>query len=61
MNPILLSVPAACAALGIGRSTLYEWIAAGKIRPIKIGRMTRIKASDLAALVASFEEARDAA
>ena len=61
MEPILLTIPDACAALRIGRSTLYEWIAAGKIRPIKIGRMTRIKASDLAALVASFEEARDAA
>jgi len=61
MEPILLTIPDACAALGIGKGTLYEWIAAGKIRPIKIGRMTRIKASDLADLVASFEEARDAA
>ncbi len=58
---LLLTVPDACAALRIGRSTLYEMIAAGKVRPVKIGRMTRIRASDLAALVASFEEARDAA
>jgi excisionase family DNA binding protein len=58
---LLLTVPDACAALKIGRSTFYEWIAAGKVRPVKIGKMTQIKASDLAALVASFEEARDAA
>jgi excisionase family DNA binding protein len=61
MEPILLTIPDVCAALKIGRSTLYEWISAGKVRPVKIGKMTRIKASDLADLVASFEEARDAA
>jgi excisionase family DNA binding protein len=58
---LLLTVADACAALRVGRSTFYEMIAAGKVRPVKIGRMTRIRASDLAALVASFEEARDAA
>ena len=56
MEPILLTIPDACAALRISRSTLYTWIADGRVRPVKLGKLTRIRTSDLTALIASFEE-----
>ncbi|MBF6285409.1 helix-turn-helix transcriptional regulator [Nocardia cyriacigeorgica] len=31
-------IPEACAALGIGRSYLYELMGAGRIRSVKVGR-----------------------
>ena len=34
----LLAIPAAADALGIGRSMLYEEIARGRIRTVKVGR-----------------------
>lgn len=39
---VLLSVPEAAHRLGIGRSFLYELIAAGQIETITIGRLRRI-------------------
>ena len=38
----VLSVAEAAAALGIGRSKLYEFIAAGEIRAIHIGRLCKL-------------------
>jgi excisionase family DNA binding protein len=34
----LLAIPDAADALGIGRSMLYQQIAAGRIRTVKVGR-----------------------
>ncbi|HET9758073.1 MAG TPA: helix-turn-helix domain-containing protein [Candidatus Limnocylindrales bacterium] len=34
----LLSIPDAADALGIGRSMLYQEIAAGRLRTLKVGR-----------------------
>jgi excisionase family DNA binding protein len=34
----LLSIPDAADALGIGRSSLYEEIASGRLRTLKVGR-----------------------
>jgi excisionase family DNA binding protein len=36
------SVSEACAATSLGRSYLYELIAAGKVRKIKLGKKTLI-------------------
>jgi|SRR6516165_10689820 excisionase family DNA binding protein len=41
------SVNSTCIALDIGRSTLYELIASGAIRTIKVGRRTLITAEEL--------------
>jgi excisionase family DNA binding protein len=41
-QPLLLTVPEAARVLGIGRSTLYELIAAGTIDTVHIGRAHRV-------------------
>jgi excisionase family DNA binding protein len=46
------SVTEACEATSIGRSYLYELIAAGKIRKIKLGKKTLIDVPSLLAAVA---------
>ena len=47
----LLTIPDAARVLSIGRSTLYELIADGRIEVVHIGRSVRVKASDLVAFV----------
>ena len=42
MENILLSIPDACAALSVKRTTLYRLINEGRLRTIKIGRRTLI-------------------
>jgi len=41
-RPLAVRVPEACRLTGIGRSKLYELIAAGEIRVIKVGSITLI-------------------
>jgi excisionase family DNA binding protein len=41
-TPLAVRVPEACRLTGIGRSKLYELIAAGEIRIIKVGSITLI-------------------
>jgi excisionase family DNA binding protein len=36
--PRLLSIKQACRLLGVGRSNLYEMLALGRVRSVKIGR-----------------------
>jgi excisionase family DNA binding protein len=43
----LLTVKDAASILGIGRSTVYELIYAGRIRSVKIGSSRRIRRGDL--------------
>lgn len=43
----LLTVKEAASILGIGRSTVYELIYAGRIRSVKIGSSRRIRRGDL--------------
>jgi len=47
MARLLHPLSEACEQLGIGRSTLYELIAAGVIRTVKIGRRTLIAHDEL--------------
>jgi excisionase family DNA binding protein len=42
IDPLLLDVREAARALGIGRSTLYELIAAGELEVVHIGRSARV-------------------
>jgi len=49
----LLRIPEAAAELSIGRSRLYELIAAGELRAVKIGsRGVRVPAAELDRFVA---------
>ena len=49
--PLLLGVRDAAQVLGIGRSTLYELIAAGGIEVVHIGRSARVPVVALQAFV----------
>lgn len=47
MTRLLHPIPEAIEQLGIGRSTMYELIAAGTIRTVKIGRRTLVAHEEL--------------
>jgi excisionase family DNA binding protein len=51
VRPLLVSVEDAAGLLGIGRTTLYELIRQGDVRPIRIGRCVRIPQRELEAFV----------
>jgi excisionase family DNA binding protein len=44
----LLSVPEAAAAMGVGRTTVYAEMQAGRMRSVKVGRRRLIPASVVA-------------
>ncbi len=49
--PLLYRLEVAADLLSIGRSKLYELIAAGEVPTVKIGRSTRVPAESLEAYV----------
>jgi excisionase family DNA binding protein len=51
--PLLLSVPAAAAALGIGRATIYELIAAGELGSLKVGARRLVPAAEVDRFIAA--------
>ncbi len=53
-DALLLTPPQAAKQLAVSVRTLYSLFTAGKIRPLKIGRSTRVSAADLAAYVESL-------
>lgn len=50
MEAILVSIPEAANALGVGRSKLYELIAAGRLETVTIGRRRLVRSSSIHAL-----------
>ena len=54
MGKILLTVPEAAAALAISRSKLYELLAAGSIRSVRIDGSRRVPMEALEAYVAGL-------
>jgi excisionase family DNA binding protein len=49
---LLLTIPEAALALGIGRSLCYELVLRGELPSIKLGRARRIPVASLEAFVA---------
>ncbi len=47
MDQLVLSIAEAASAARISRTKIYELIGAGELKAIKIGRSTRIVATDL--------------
>lgn len=45
--PIFNSVPVTCQRLGIGRTFLYEEVAAGHIKTVKVGKRRLVPESEL--------------
>ena len=56
MNKILLTVPEAAAALAISRSKLYELLAAGVVRSVRIDGSRRVPVEALEDYVASLKQ-----
>ena len=54
-EPISVRIREACRLTGVGRSKLYELIAAGKVETVKIGRITLVPMSSLRALIAQVD------
>jgi len=57
---LLLKPEEAAAALGIGRSKLYELLSAGRIPSVKVDGSRRIALADLEAFVESLRTSVDA-
>jgi excisionase family DNA binding protein len=54
-EPMLLTLKETAVVLRVGRSKLYELMAAGRLRSVKIGGSRRIPATALAEFVAALE------
>ncbi|MFB7517427.1 helix-turn-helix domain-containing protein [Streptomyces sp. NPDC056144] len=54
-SPALLTVQAAAEYLSLGRSTIYELMAANKLPYVKVGRIRRLRRVELDAFVAQLE------
>lgn len=52
-QPLAHRIPDACRRLGVSRTTIYELIKAGELRPIKIGARTLITEADLLRVISS--------
>jgi excisionase family DNA binding protein len=57
-EPLAMRIPQAARFIGIGRSTLYMFIASGEIETIKVGRSTLIPTDSLHAFVERRRNAR---
>ncbi len=55
MKPAYLRPEDAAKYAAIGTRTLYRWIATGKIKPAKIGRVRLVRVADLDRLIASHQ------
>ena len=55
IEPMLMSVNAACKTLGLGRTSLYALINKGDLDTVKLGRRTLVKVSSLKAVAGELE------
>lgn len=51
VEPICVKVNDAARMIGVGRTKLYELIAAGEVDVVKLGKSTRVTTSSLKSLV----------
>jgi excisionase family DNA binding protein len=55
-EPLAYSIEDACAASGLGKTKIYEAMAAGQLSKVKLGRRTLILRSDLLKYLESGRE-----
>ncbi|WP_036212698.1 helix-turn-helix transcriptional regulator [Novilysobacter arseniciresistens] len=53
--PLAHRIPDACQRIGLGRSSLYELIKAGRLKTVRIAGRTLVPESELQRLVAEAE------
>nr|WP_079247301.1 helix-turn-helix domain-containing protein [Sphingomonas turrisvirgatae] len=53
VEPLAVRIPQAAQMLGIGKSKLYQFIAAGEIETVKVGRSTLVPTDSLKAFISS--------
>ena len=53
MDQVLVSIPEAGKALGLGRSKVYELIAEGRLETLQIGRRRLVRVESVRALAAA--------
>jgi hypothetical protein len=58
---LAFSINDACAAIGIGRTSLYELISTGAVKPVKIAGRTLIPRTELERLIREAETAEGGA
>lgn len=58
MEPLVVRIPDACRMIGVGRSKLYELLAAGEIEAVKIGARRLILLASLRGFVEANREPR---
>ena len=51
IEPICVKVNDAARMIGVGRTKLYELIAAGEVDVVKLGKSTRVTTASLRALI----------
>jgi excisionase family DNA binding protein len=52
VEPLAISIKDAAKALGLGRTTIYAMIAAGRLDSFKIGRRTLVKMESIRRVIA---------
>ena len=60
LQPLFLSVPEAAAVLGVGRTFLYQLVAAKRLALVKLGRKSLVPVESLEALARTISEPREA-
>jgi excisionase family DNA binding protein len=58
--PLLVTVVDAAAILGVGRTTLYQLINRGELRPVHIGRSLRVPVAELEHFVEALRSSHPA-
>ncbi len=56
MEPILLKVPEVAARLGMSRAKVYELMASGVLRSVRIDGCRRVRTEDLSDFVANLDD-----
>jgi excisionase family DNA binding protein len=58
METLLLKIPEVMARLAIGQTKVYELMASGELRSVKVGRSRRVPSDDLERFVAQLDDSR---
>jgi excisionase family DNA binding protein len=60
MTSRLFDIPTTCAALGCGRTTVFNLIKSGQLRTVRIGRRRLVPTEAIDELIARFTESVEA-